>query len=149
MENTARKITRDAHLEYLSDFRKFIEKNCDLVHVDDELKYDLVLAVDEACTNIIMHGYEGVTTGQITVMFGTNKEQLRITISDSGRPFDPDHAPLPDFLSPAQDRPIGGLGVYLLKLIADEVLYETNQDDMNYLTLIKNYSSSGGNQQQS
>nr|MBN1229135.1 ATP-binding protein [Anaerolineae bacterium] len=130
-------LTVEANLENLSELRKFIETSCDAADLDVSLKYDLTLAVDETCTNIAMHGYEGTDRGPITLTFESDAQTVTITVSDEGHPFDPKLAPTPDLITNWQERPVGGLGVFLVKQIADEVSYQTDSDGTNHLTMIK------------
>lgn len=130
-------LTRKADLKHLEEMRGVIEDGCKRSGVSEETTYGLKLAVDEVCTNIILHGYEGMEPGKIKLRFYASSKRIQITVTDSGRAFNPQNAPEPDLDSHWNDRRIGGLGVYFLKHIADEITYESAPGKTNQLTIIK------------
>ena len=132
-----RELTKEAKLENLPLLRKFIESGCGAADLDVGLTYDLVLAVDEVCTNIITHGYKYMDPGSLTVNFKADDEKVTIVISDKGRPFHPEDAPSPDIDADWKERQVGGLGLFLLRQVADEVSYNTDKDKVNHLTVVK------------
>jgi serine/threonine-protein kinase RsbW len=134
-----REMAKQAHLDNLSALREFVEECCEAARLDIGLRYDLILAVDEVCTNVVTHGYKEMPPGPITLKFVANGENVIITISDRGRPFDPTAAPEPDMQIDWKERRVGGLGIYLLKQIADKVDYRTDDQKVNHLTIVKRY----------
>jgi serine/threonine-protein kinase RsbW len=140
-----RKITRTAQLENLPKIRAFVKECCTTTDLDSNSAYDLVLAVDEICTNIATHGYKGLEPGMITVRFKAGKDRVTITISDKGHPFDPGNAPEPNLDGDWRKRPVGGLGLFLVNKIADKVSYKTGPDDTNHLTLVKKIPATAEN----
>ena len=133
-------VTCAAELESLAVFRDFIDKACqDSFKLDDQFIYDLKLAVDEACTNIITHGYAGMNPGSIILKCERDEPRVVITITDFGHPFEPSEAPLPDLKAGLDDRPMGGFGLYFIYQTMDKVSYTTGEDG-NCLTLVKNIS---------
>jgi len=117
-------IARAAEFEALPDFRNFIEEVCQgLPGMDEGTLYDLKLAVDEACTNIITHGYAGMDPGTIILCVEPGPGQVRITITDFGRCFEPADSPAPDVEAALDDRPTGGFGLYFIYQTMDEVDY--------------------------
>lgn len=98
------------------------------------------LAVDEACTNIIEHGYEGEDKGQIDITCETAPGELVIKIHDHARPFNPGLVPQPKLEAAVEDLSIGGLGIYFMRQVMDavEFLYENNG---NTLVLVKRVES--------
>jgi serine/threonine-protein kinase RsbW len=134
-------ITRAAELESLSAFREFIEKECEQHHrIDEQTCYDLKLAVDEACTNIITHGYSGMNPGSIILNLETTPNKMIVTITDFGHPFEPGEAKAPDIEAGLEDRPMGGFGLFFIYQTMDEINYETTEDG-NHLTFIKKLSA--------
>jgi len=97
---------------------------------------DLVLAVDESATNIIMHGYRG-QPGDIEVEIRRAPDAVVIYLRDRAPPFDPTRLPAPDVTLPLEQRPIGGLGVYLTRQLMDSVTHRLTSQGGNELTLIK------------
>ncbi len=134
-------ITRSAELESLSVFRDFIEKACKHhPSVDDQICYDLKLAVDEACTNIITHGYAGMNPGSIILSLEMDSNKAVVTITDFGHPFEPSEASAPDVEAGLEDLPMGGFGLFFIYQTMDEINYETTEDG-NRLTFIKQLST--------
>jgi serine/threonine-protein kinase RsbW len=130
-------ITRPATLENLRSLREFVLDAC-LACGGDADTCDLVeLAVDEACTNIVLHGYKGRPTGDITLQFACDEGMAEISLLDQGQPFSPKDAPPPDLEAGWQERRIGGLGVYLIRETMDEVEYTSDGSGGNRLTLRK------------
>jgi serine/threonine-protein kinase RsbW len=130
-------ITRPATLENLRALREFAVEACLACGGDEETCDLLELAVDEACTNVVVHGYRDRPPGSITLHFQCQDGQAEVTLLDRGRPFSPNDAPAPDLEAGWQDRRIGGLGVYLIRETMDEVHYATDSSGQNRLTLRK------------
>jgi len=101
------------------------------------------LAVDEAVTNVIKHAYAG-SKGQIHLTCTREGDTFVITIQDKGKPFDPRSVPPPDLEADVDGRRIGGLGIYFMKKIMDEVSYRFDPAEGNVLTLKKRASPATG-----
>lgn len=130
-------VTRAAELQSLPVFRQFIDEFCDRhAEIDDEARYDLKLAVDEACTNIISYGYAGIDPGSIILSIKYEAGQVLITITDFGHPFEPAEPPKPDLTAKLEDRQVGGFGLYFIYETMDMVDYETS-GGCNCLFLLK------------
>ncbi len=129
-------ITRAAELESLSLFRDFIAECCSRHNVPDETVFELKLAVDEACTNIIEHGYKDMDPGSIILSFRIEPDRILVSITDFGHIFEPAEAPKPNVEAALEDRPMGGLGLYLIYQTMDNIDYESSQDG-NILTFTK------------
>lgn len=123
------RITRAAQLESLSDFREFLKDHCaGYPRVTDEILYDIQLAVDEACTNIITHGYAGMDPGSIILDLELAPEKLIITLTDFGHAFEPESAPTPDVDTPIEERELGGFGLFFIRQSVEEMDYRTTED---------------------
>lgn len=132
------RITRAAYLESLSDFREFLKEHCrEVPGVSDEVLYDIQLAVDEACTNIITHGYAGMDPGSIILDLEVEPGKLTLSLTDFGKAFEPDSAPLPDVDAPIEERELGGFGLFFIQQSVDHMEYRVTEDG-NTMTLIKN-----------
>ena len=94
----------------------------------DEIIYDVQLAVDEACTNIISHGYAGLDPGSIILDLESAPNQLTVTLTDFGRAFEPSSAPIPDVDAPIEERELGGFGLFFIQESVDEVDYQVTED---------------------
>jgi serine/threonine-protein kinase RsbW len=93
--------------------------------------------VDEACSNVVEHGYAGMAPGPIRVTFDADGDRVVVAIADRGLAFDPSDAEAPDLDSDWEHRRIGGLGWHLIRRSVDAMDYETNRESGNRLTLVK------------
>ena len=100
-----------------------------------ELKMPINLALEEAVSNVMLYAYPN-SHGPVFLEF-TRTDRLIFTLTDNGIPFDPTQQAEADTTLSAEERPIGGLGIFLVRQIMDDVQYE-RMDGKNILTLIKN-----------
>lgn len=126
-----------AEFSCLSRFRAFIDANCEQAGISGEVCHDIKLAVDEACTNIIEHGYAGMDPGSIIVEFYADNQRAVITLTDFGHPFEPYEPDAPDIGAILESDYVGGFGLYFIYQTMDRVDYRTNEDG-NALVLTKN-----------
>jgi serine/threonine-protein kinase RsbW len=124
-------------VENVAAFRTFVEDACRRVGADDSVCFDLKLAVDEACSNLVVHGYQGQDPGPIGVAFAHEGDEIVITITDHAPPFHPDDAPLPNLDAPASERRPGGLGWHMIKRLVDRLEYESDAVKGNRLKMVK------------
>jgi len=101
-----------------------------------ELVMTMHLVLDELVANIINHGYDDTAEHQIHVTLGADGSELTIRVEDDGRPFDPLQVPPPDLDLPLEERPVGGLGIHLVRSVMDAVEYQRH-GDRNILTMRK------------
>ncbi len=131
----------EARLDNLVRFRDFVEQACLRFGVDRAACFDLKLAVDEACTNIVLHGYHGREPGPIRLEVDRGAETMTVTIIDHGRSFCPDALPEADVTSSWQERPAGGLGWHLIRRVTDGVESRADEEHGNRLVLVKRLKS--------
>ena len=94
--------------------------------IDPGVRGDVRLIVEELASNAIAYGgADGIDVGQheLSVNIGIDRDLLTLEFRDEGAPFDPLSTPLPDLEADIMDRPIGGLGLYLIRQIAEETHY--------------------------
>ena len=104
---------------------------------DPKLLFQIELVLEEIGTNIIKYSHDGEKEPDIQITLTSNNDSLTMEIIDDGKPYDPfTEAPPPDLDSAVPDRPIGGLGVYLVKELMDEAQYR-REDGLNKVTLVK------------
>lgn len=120
----------------LSDVREFISALAKEHGFGDDDINKISIAVDEACTNIIKHGYNYSPDNKIDVSVVRTGNNFEITITDSGKQFDPKAIQTPDMNDYFQHYRHGGLGVYLMKRIMDKVEFNL-QSDKNVLRMTK------------
>ena len=102
-----------------------------------DLSFKVNLALEELVINIMDYGFEG-GDHEIDVTLISEDHKLTIVIADSGKPFDPlEDAPVPDVDAPIDERPIGGLGIYLVRNMMDDMQYR-REGERNYITLVAN-----------
>ena len=106
----------------------------EMIGLPQELNMPINLALEEAVSNVMLYAYPG-KSGQVLVECDKS-DKLVFTITDSGVPFDPTQQEDPDMTQSAEERPIGGLGIFLVRQIMDDIRYE-RKDDKNILTLTK------------
>ena len=126
-----------AKFEHLDEIREFVGGMARQGGFSDKDVYNIQLATDEAASNMIEHSYENIPDGVIDLSCGMEGDQIRIVMIDYGEPFDPSAIPLPDLKADLSDRKIGGLGIFLMRKLMDEVHYEPKPDRSNVLTMIK------------
>lgn len=107
----------------LAEIRAFVGDALEQVEFDMQLRNGIILAVDEACSNLIIHGYHNVESNIIEVRFDVDSENIIITISDTAIAFDPAQADEPDLASYFQHPKRGGLGILLMTRVMDDVKY--------------------------
>lgn len=110
---------------------------------DGRVLYDIQLAVDEACANVVDHAYEGVEAGDIEVSCGLEGHVLTVRVKDWGRGFDLATVVDPDLQAPLEERTLGGLGLFLVRQVMDDVEFRTDPDLGNELTMSKRLEIAG------
>lgn len=121
---------------YLTDVRNFVKKNGLTIGLDQKTISHIALAVDEACTNIIKHAYNNSKDNKIVVHINTSKKAFSITLSDTGNHFDPNTIVEPNIEESQKMKKGGGLGMFLMKKLMDEIKYKAKSNG-NELLLIK------------
>jgi len=110
---------------------------------DGRALYDIQLAVDEACANVVDHAYEGADLGDIEVCCALENQVLTIRVRDWGRGFELDGVEEPDLDAPLEERTLGGLGLFLVRQVMDEVEFRTDPELGNELTMSKRLDIAG------
>lgn len=112
----------------LAEIRSFVAKHAHEHGFSERQISDIQLAVDEACTNIIKHAYSFDSTKKFTIELEFDGSQLSITLTDRGQGFNPDRYKKPDLKKQIEKKKRGGMGVYLIKSLMDDVSYSANTD---------------------
>jgi anti-sigma regulatory factor (Ser/Thr protein kinase) len=127
-----------ARFEYLDELRDFVGDIAQSGGFNDKDVYNIQLATDEAASNIIEHAYENVSDGLLEISCELRKDVITIILVDHGEAFDPSVVPLPNLKADLSERKIGGLGLYLMRKLMDDVHYDADpKNNRNTLTLIK------------
>jgi len=139
-------VTVPATLDSLGAIAEYVLAAAASAGLDKRAAYKLRLAVDEIVTNIIVHGYaDAALQGALELSADIADGTLTVSIEDSGVAYDPRQAPVPDTSLPLEERPIGGLGVYLAMKSVDEFHYE-RVGDRNRSTFKMHLSSLPSNE---
>jgi anti-sigma B factor antagonist len=128
-------LTLPVRLESLARAREFIRSEAGRASLPEDRIFDLVLATDEACSNLIEHGHIPETTADFSLAFAFDGRIAEVLICDTGLAFDPADRPSLDLSAP-EDKEPGGLGWHLIMQSVDAVEYQTGPDG-NQLTLKK------------
>ena len=121
---------------YLASALEFTEEELDNLGSPLKSVMQITVCVEEMFVNVAHYAYEG-KNGDVTLVIDGNGGAISITLIDSGIPFDPLARPDPDVTLSAEERKIGGLGIYMVKQTMDKVHYE-RKDGKNIFTMIKN-----------
>ncbi len=123
----------------LAEVRNFVEMHGAYVGLDAKVVSHISLAVDEACTNVIKHAYNNSVKEKIKIKIKTTNNKFSVTIIDNGYHFDPSLIEEPDIAKTQKMKKGGGLGMFLMKKLMDEVKYNAKKNG-NELILIKYYN---------
>jgi anti-sigma regulatory factor (Ser/Thr protein kinase) len=104
--------------------------------LNEKATFEVQMAVDEACTNVIKHSYREEEYGEIALRCEHTENDFVVTIRDHGQPFNPENVPLPDLKCGLDKRRHGGLGLYFMRRLMDEVRFHFDAEG-NELTMVK------------
>ena len=136
-EGNDKQLTIDATDDNLMKVLAFVDDHLEAVECPPKAKMQIDVAVEEIFVNIAHYAYAPeVGPATIQVELEQDPKSVFITFLDRGTPFDPLAEPDPDVTLPAEERQIGGLGIYMVKKSMDDVRYEY-RDGQNILTLVK------------
>lgn len=127
-------VSLSPRLSTVRGLAQMVEEFGDANKLPDRQIYLINLALDELITNIVSYGMRGVARPRIEISLKVNGTLLVLSMEDNGRKFDPTESTNPDLDSPVDERPVGGLGLHLIKTFADRVRYEYS-NGRNRLTL--------------
>ena len=135
-----RSITLTNDVQQVPQLAEFMDHVCEAMGFDELTTMQMNLAIEEAVVNVMSYAYPEGTTGSVNVEVQANDARLKFVISDSGKHFDPTTVAAADTTLSAEDRSIGGLGIFLVRQLMDSVNYE-RIGGFNVLTLRKKLSS--------
>jgi anti-sigma regulatory factor (Ser/Thr protein kinase) len=127
-------------IDELSRIAGFLDELAEEWDLPMPLVLSINLVLEEALTNVILYGFDDENKHTISIEFGKSGDLLTISIIDDGHEYDPTLKEDPDITLAADERPIGGLGIYLIKKIMDIVEYQ-RINSKNHLILTKNIKS--------
>ena len=117
-------LTMENDIRQISCLAGFVDRIMEENNLDPDFTMTVNLALEEAVTNVIMYAYPEGTTGKVNLDAVVEGNTLRFTLTDRGRLFDPTAAPKVDTTAGVKERPIGGLGIHMVRTIMDSVTYK-------------------------
>jgi anti-sigma regulatory factor (Ser/Thr protein kinase) len=129
-------FTLEAQLESLGDCRAYIDAKGQALGLESPLLGDLRLVVDEAVTNIVLHAYQG-EGGPVELQLSRDGDDVVVLIRDQGPAFDPDGVAEPALNTALAERKPGGMGIFLMRQMMDEVTFAPQPQGGNELRLVK------------
>lgn len=134
-------ITLKNDVKEVEELGSFVKQVAESLSLDKSLTGKLRLAVEETVVNVMEYAYPQGTTGDVNIRATSNGRRLKFIISDSGIPFNPTEVTAADTTLSAEERPIGGLGILLVRELMDSINYE-RINGQNVLTLTKSIHNS-------
>jgi serine/threonine-protein kinase RsbW len=138
-----RKLVIPAQIKYLAQIRSFIDYIGRKYNYTSKDINAMKLAVEEACTNIMRHGYRNIPNGEITIKILIRRLSMAVILIDQGRAFDPRTVNKPDLFKYVEMGKMGGLGIMMIRKLTDELHYSiTNRGNefcmIKYRERVKN-----------
>jgi serine/threonine-protein kinase RsbW len=106
---------------------------------DDRAVYQIELAVDEACANVVEHAYRDMEAGDMKVSYTVVEQGLVVRVREWGRGFEPDAVDVPDVTAPLEERGLGGLGLFIVRRVMDDVQFSFDPEAGNELVMVKRF----------
>lgn len=130
-------LSVEASTEHLAEVRDFVAAHAESIGLNQKDISEIRLAVDEAFTNIIKHAYKNTPTKKVNIEIGSDAERLWISLIDEGKSFDPSSYNEPDLIRRIKEKKRGGMGVYLIRKLMDQVQY-SRKGETNEIRMVKN-----------
>ncbi|MFH0760002.1 MAG: ATP-binding protein [Bacteroidota bacterium] len=134
--NLTRSIILENRMAELERILVFIEELAENWNISFAMSNTLNLALEEAFTNLVKYAYHDEETHSIEIQFERRSDRVVITLIDDSPPYDPTGKDDPDISLSAEERPIGGLGIFLIKKLMDEIEYK-QVGTMNHFIITK------------
>ena len=131
-------LTLHNDIEQIASLPEFVEAVAGEAQLDHEAIFNLNLALEEAVSNVIMYAYPEGMDGEVDIEGKVDGKLVSFVITDSGKPFDPTAKEDVNINATMDERPIGGLGIHLVRTIMDTIRYE-RKGEKNILTITKNH----------
>ncbi|MGF1669846.1 MAG: ATP-binding protein [Balneolaceae bacterium] len=128
-----------ASTEKLAEVRRFVANNAEKHHYSKQDIEDVRLAVDEAFTNIIKHAYNYDENKKVKIELDIDNEKICVSLFDEGKSFDVTNYKMPDIQQQIKNKKRGGMGVYLINKLMDDVQY-LKEGDINEIKMCKKRS---------
>jgi anti-sigma regulatory factor (Ser/Thr protein kinase) len=133
--NQTQQLTAENTLASVSELIEFISAELKRRDVSAQTANTARIALEEILTNIVKYGYDDNESHVIEVRFQVDEKFIGLTVIDDGHHFNPLEAPPPDLSLPLAERPIGGVGIHLIRKLVKRIDYR-REDDRNIITLV-------------
>ena len=130
-------LSVDSSTKHLSEVRDFVAAHAQKFGLTEKEISEIRLAVDEAYTNIIKHAYKNSPSNPVKIEVGTDSKKIWISILDEGESFKPQEYQAPDILKRIKNKQRGGMGVFLIQKVMDQVQY-SRKGNINEIRMVKN-----------
>lgn len=132
-----KEITVDATIDNVQTITDFVDERLEEMNCPVKAQMQIDIVIDELCSNVARYAYSD-RTGKVTVSVDTVDKPMKVwlTFTDEGVPYDPLAKEDPDITLSAEERKLGGLGIYMVKKMMDEFRYEY-KDGKNIVTVCK------------
>jgi len=132
-----RELCVASQLSNLAAIADFVGAAAARAGLDEQQVFEVQMATDEACTNSMEHAYGGREDGQVHVCCSSENDAFVVRVVDYGKPFAPESVPEPDLSVRIEERSVGGLGLYLMRRLVDEIEFARDADGGNRVTMRK------------
>ena len=132
-------LTLSATLDNVEVATDYVAEKISGLPFSEKVKNQISIAVDEIVSNVARYAYKEENTGEVIIEFDSDDKGVSITVCDNGIPYNPLEKDDPDVTLSAEERGIGGYGIFIVKKTMDDISYE-NKDGSNVLTMRKNYN---------
>lgn len=130
-------FTVASDLKNLAQIAEFVTDAALRLGLNEKQAFEVQMATDEACTNVIQHAYGPDIMGDIRIRCELEGDDFVVIIRDNGCPFDPDRVPEPDRTCPLEERQIGGLGLFFMRKLMDRLVFDCDPESGNELKMYK------------
>jgi len=137
MTSTQHEICVTSELANLANIGVFVSERARLSGMSEKQVFQVQMAVDEACTNAMVHAYQGDPEGEVRVCCYLEGNEFVVEVVDQGQVFDATAVPEPDLGKPIEDRDIGGLGLFFMRKLMDSVVFATPSEGGNQVIMRK------------
>lgn len=124
------------HLSELNRMSEAVSAWCRGNKISSAVEFHVNLALDEIISNVIRYGWKDSGEHQFTLCLSLLNDEVTVEIEDDATPFNPLEVPVPDFYQPLDERPVGGLGIHLVRQVMDGLEYR-RLDGRNLLVMKK------------
>lgn len=131
-----RKLTLPNDIETIPQLSEFVDLVCEEAGFDMSTTMSLNLAIEESVVNVMNYAYPDGSKGHVDIEVTTDGNWMTFRICDTGTPFDPTAKAEVDTTLSAEERPVGGLGIHLMRQIMDSIAYQY-ENSRNILTMRK------------